>query len=507
MKLNSTTAFFNNIYNFCFPKSSRLILCIGLIFAIINSAQSATVTGFYFENESYFLNSGDTVSLRPIFEPANTKSKITYTSTNENISRIVFLNEDGSVVISALFEGTATITGRTEEGNFEAITIISVSGVTSDEFPVTSISLNPDGALLQSGDTLTLSVNVFPLNATMKNVLFKTSNFGVASIVENISPTSVLIGALFPGIATITAVSMDGGFETYTVITVTGETPPVIVPVTGIELTPKKVSLVSGDTVYFTARTLPANATMKNIYFSTSDQNIARVALTPSVNSAVVSSLFPGTVTITATTMHAGKKASMVLKVTAFPYDLNPFDFSHFPDSVRRYAKVMTNSSNSLVLTWPSMKGGSYYCIQYSLSASFSNPSFTVCGINETNFEIDGLTLGSNIRASKKDTLYWKVAIVDQSGKMYWSELNKYAGSNTTTALTNEIKKDLGIFPNPAQDKLYIKGITDGVEISIFQLSSNAVLEGRTPMVDISSLPVGLYFARIATNYFRFIKE
>jgi len=484
----------------------RFLIVTLFFISFFKVAIADTITAMNFAKTSYQLSSGDTISINPIFTPSNSRSNVSYTSSNTSISRVVYANSDGSVVIAALFFGFVTITGITEDGMFEDYAIVNVTGpLAFDEYPVQKIAVNPDRAILNSGDTLTLSVNVSPENATMKNILFSTSNFGVVSIVANSSPTSVVIGALFSGIATITAMSMDGGYTSFAVITVTGVKPQVIVPVTGISISPQNSIILSGDSLFIRATVQPSNATMQNVYFSTSNSRVARVALSPSNNSIVISALFPGVVTLTAKSMHGNFISRSVVTVNGLSFGFDTSYFKQFPSMVIANGKA-EKVNNSFLIYWPTLAGASFYCLQYGIDSEFSNPSATVCGIANSNFEINGFPFASSLKVANADTLFWKAAIADANSRLYWSDVLKYR-FGTVTSILDEKNSEFSVYPNPATNKLNIKGISEGVEVSIFHLSSSSVLEGRTPMVDISTLADGLYFVKIGNQYLKFFKE
>ncbi|MEP3389232.1 MAG: sulfatase-like hydrolase/transferase [Reichenbachiella sp.] len=79
----------------------------------------------------------------------------------------------------------------------------------------TGISVSPATASVGVGATTTLSETVTPSNATIKNVIYYSSNTSVAKV-----DIAGIVTGISPGTATITAVSIDGGFTATSVITV-----------------------------------------------------------------------------------------------------------------------------------------------------------------------------------------------------------------------------------------------------------------------------------------------
>ena len=67
------------------------------------------------------------------------------------------------------------------------------------------------------------------------------------------------------------------------------------------------------------------------------------------------------------------------------------------------------------------------------------------------------------------------------------------------------IKKELAVFPNPLQDKLYINGLSENQNIwSVYDILGKKVLEANTDennvVLDLSDLTNGVYFLR-SSNY------
>ncbi len=79
---------------------------------------------------------------------------------------------------------------------------------TATNFSVTGISLNKTDLFLAVGSSETLSATVTPEDATNKTVTWSSSNTDVATVDENGKVTAVAAGT-----ATITAETVDGGFE------------------------------------------------------------------------------------------------------------------------------------------------------------------------------------------------------------------------------------------------------------------------------------------------------
>ena len=123
--------------------------------------------------------------------------------------------------VTAVAEGTATITVTTTDGNFEDTCTVTVTQPA--ETPVTSVTLDKTSLTLDVGGSDTLTATVEPANATDKAVTWSTSNENVATVDQNGN-----VKAVGAGTATITAAASDGSGKTATCeVTVNG---PVLPP-------------------------------------------------------------------------------------------------------------------------------------------------------------------------------------------------------------------------------------------------------------------------------------
>lgn len=116
---------------------------------------------------------------------------------------------------------------------------------------VTSVSLSQSSASIKEGNTLQLSANVYPTNATNRNVNWSSSNTSVATV-----SSYGLITAKSAGSATITCRASDGSGKYATcIVTVKGEVLP-----TSIAISKPKETLTAGETLQLTATVSPDQA-------------------------------------------------------------------------------------------------------------------------------------------------------------------------------------------------------------------------------------------------------
>lgn len=160
---------------------------------------------------------GGTTQLTATVEPDNATNKnVTWESSDTGVATV---DENG--VVTAVGNGTATITVTTEEGDLTATVTITVDipsdgGDTPEVQKPASISLNKTKDTLTSkGSTTQLIATVKPDNAVNKKVTWKSSDTSVATVDAN-----GLVTAEANGTAVITAATVEGGLTASATITV-----------------------------------------------------------------------------------------------------------------------------------------------------------------------------------------------------------------------------------------------------------------------------------------------
>jgi uncharacterized protein YjdB len=204
------------------------------------------------------LLAGQTETITANVLPLNAANKdVTWTSSNTAAATVA------NGVVTALAQGNATIVATTVDGNKSAACLVTVNPVSYPN-PVTHVSLTPAALTLLHGRTQAVTASISPDNASNKGVMWSSSNFAVASV------TNGMIKAVYPGQATITVTTDDGGKTAACVVTVTP------VPVTGMSLKPK-AALWTGSISTLTPTFEPSDATNKNMLWTSSDAGVATV--------------------------------------------------------------------------------------------------------------------------------------------------------------------------------------------------------------------------------------
>lgn len=214
-------------------------------------------------------------------------------------------------------------------------------------FPVTGVTINsPTVALTAGGATYPLVAVISPINATISNVTWSTSNGGVATVSSKGEVTPV-----GEGTATITVTTQSGVYKAASAVTVA---PKGDVPVTGLTLDKSTLDITSiGSSRRITATLTPITAKNTMILWSTSNSVVA------TVKAGVVTSVGAGTATITATTQDGGYTATCFVTVKSsktlvggitLSEDIISLKAGGTPKTIT--AKILPSNATNKTLNW-----------------------------------------------------------------------------------------------------------------------------------------------------------
>jgi uncharacterized protein YjdB len=225
------------------------------------TASTVAVTGINLDPASLNLTTGQGEQLTATVQPTNaTNQGVTWSSSDNSVATV-----STTGLVSAVAEGTATITARTDEGSFEATCTVTV---TASTVAVTGISLDLTWLNLTTEQSEQLTATVQPTNASDQNVTWSSSDNSVATV-----STTGLVSAVAEGTATITARTDEGGFEATCTVTVTAST----VAVTGVWLEQTSVSLPVGDSVILYRHLEPVYSTNPDVTWTSSNPDVATI--------------------------------------------------------------------------------------------------------------------------------------------------------------------------------------------------------------------------------------
>lgn len=232
------------------------------------------------------LEKGESRTLSATVEPTDSTDKVAWATSNNNIVEV-----DSAGKITATGAGTATITASAEDGTIKASCTVTV-GVSISRLQISDTALS-----LIKGDSHALTATIIPPDATEDKTITWSSSENTVAAVDSSGNVTAVEG----GTAIITA--LDGTHSAQCTVTVT-------VPATGLTLSQSTASLPKGSEITLSAEITPADATDKNVNWSSSDSSIASVDSSGKVTANNV-----GTVIITATTTE-GLTASCQVTVT-----------------------------------------------------------------------------------------------------------------------------------------------------------------------------------------------
>gem|GEM_PF-1861895 len=202
--------------------------------------------------------------------------------------------------------GTSVISVKVSDGALSNTYTFNVTVNNTGDVIVTGVTLDKPTLSLTEGEAGdTLSAVIAPANATNKTVNWSSSDETIATVVNGVvTPVGV-------GTAIITVTTTDGSFTASSVVNVSAPIPPVV-DVTGVKLDQETLNLTAGEADGLLKATIePANATDKDVIWSSSDETVATVV------NGVVTPVGEGTAVISVTTKDGSFTATTTVNVAA----------------------------------------------------------------------------------------------------------------------------------------------------------------------------------------------
>jgi len=376
------------------------------------------------------LNSGDEnvpstwiTNLKLTYASANTGTVTSNSATIDNKfnfpisgARVRFVVPKGNEytvtngTVTQEFDGTTYhIVDVATDVNATATKTVSIAK--NSTIAVTGVTLTPTTASLAVGATQQLTASVAPSNATNKTVSYSSSNTAVATV-----NSAGLVTALTAGTATITVTTQDGAKTDTSAVT-------VVVPVTGVTLTPATASIAVGATQQLTASVAPSNATNKTVSYSSSNSAVA------TVNSAgLVTALTAGSATITVTTKEGAKIDTTVITVTAIIAGPQVLQAENATYSGAVVATNQTGYNGSGFIDFTNNTGD---YLQWTVNVP-------TAGSYDLSFRYSLLTSGRPLELKVNGTV--KVASLDFPATGSWSTWSALTSTQTLNAGNNTIR-------------------------------------------------------------------
>ncbi|SIS87184.1 Ig-like domain (group 2) [Zobellia uliginosa] len=171
-------------------------------------AATVGVTGVSVAPTTATITAGEGTDLTATVLPANASNpSVSWSSSNPAVATV-----SGTGRVTGVSAGSAIITVTTQDGNFEAISVITVEAATID---VTGVSVTPTTTTVTVGSGTNLAATVSPAEASNPNVTWSSSNPAVATVNGTGRVTGVSVGS-----AIITVTTQDGNFTATSNITI-----------------------------------------------------------------------------------------------------------------------------------------------------------------------------------------------------------------------------------------------------------------------------------------------
>ena len=176
------------------------------------------VTSITLNETSIILQANETYNLIPsIYPQTATNKEVIWSSGNADIATV---NQDGTV--TAIMVGETSVSATAADGSG----VTASCKVTVIQTPATSISITVHGETsLEINQTVQLTAEVLPENATDKTVAWSSSNLAIASVTE-----TGLVTALSAGETVITATNSAGQYDRVTITVLSNEPDEPVVP-------------------------------------------------------------------------------------------------------------------------------------------------------------------------------------------------------------------------------------------------------------------------------------
>ena len=249
-----------------------------------------------YSDEGKTVNVGGTLQLRTSVEPANASiTAMEWKSRNEAVATV-----DANGVVTGRKKGNVAIEAKATDGSNRTATInLTVAQ------RVTQITIREDGLNLATDQYGYLHATVLPNEANDKSIVWSSTDPGIATVTQ-----AGQVKGVRRGECSIIATSKSNP-NVYAAVPVR-----VIQRVTGIVFTNGQVSLPIQSQAQLTWEVQPADATIKDVTFTSSNRNVATVDA-----NGLVTGYTRGTSVITATATDGSNRRGQIRVTVTQPVE------------------------------------------------------------------------------------------------------------------------------------------------------------------------------------------
>ncbi|MBE6775511.1 MAG: hypothetical protein E7543_04900 [Ruminococcaceae bacterium] len=286
-------------------------------------------------SEKLTIYTTQTKTLKATVTPSNASNKkVSWSSSDKSVATV---SKSGK--ITAKKPGKTTITVKTKSGGYKATCVVTVKKYVK----LKSFKLNKTSVSIKDGKTYTLKPTFTPSNASVKDLVWKSSDKSVATV----SSKGVVKG-VNPGKCTISCKSKETGKTVKVTVTVKK------VSVNKVLFAEKTYTVKHNKTLQLKALISPTNATNQKLKWKSSKPEYVKVS-----SKGKVTGLKAGkSATITVTTVDGKKVAKCKVKVAEVPVKsvkLNKTTASVYTGGrVTLTAKLSPSKPTNSKVTWSS---------------------------------------------------------------------------------------------------------------------------------------------------------
>lgn len=249
-----------------------------------------------FSPSSYEMIAGETYTPNLVKTPEDSTDEIKWTTYNAEIADV-----DEKGVITAKKTGVTFIQATSASGRVAVIQISVKEGLSS-------VTLKPENAEIEVGQSITLTPDFVPAVAYDKSMDWSIADASIAKI-EKVGESSVKVTGLKGGITLVKGVAKDGGYVVSCLITVKERA-------TSVEVSPKTKYIQKGKSFTVKAKVISETATNKNVKWSSSKKSVATVSSSGRVKAKKIGTAYIRARALDGSGASASCKVRVVRKVT-----------------------------------------------------------------------------------------------------------------------------------------------------------------------------------------------
>lgn len=301
-----------------------------------------------------------------------------------------------------------------------------------------------------------------------------------------------------------------------------------VIDVSGVSISSTTISLELGATSSLAETVSPTDATDQSVSWSSDNNGVATVS-----SSGLVSAISTGSANITVTTNDGGFSASCAVTVIAEIEE--PISIIIEAEDYFESSGIQTESCSEGTLNVGWTDGGDWmgysvdipssgtYTVEYRVASQNGGGQLQLeqfgggdiygnLDIPSTGGWQNWTTISHTVTLSEG---VQDIAIAVNNGgwNLNWFKITsssvKSVGSDTD--YFNNSISNIVVYPNPAHNMLFIKGVGEQATIEVYSVSGKKVIENFGNSIDVSELAVGVYYLRIlyknSIEQVKFIKQ